>query len=157
MKNFRTFVNENFVNPVKSDVKKFEGRLRHRSVVSNNGNTFNVYISEDSDTSLRVTRLYLGRHALDLGGYAPSYNDVWLQKGDCVAVIKTNCDDLVPDDVILSVARMLRLKNETHKQENDRVGMALSKYVKTVGDEILVDEVNAGEVMFTPGNEKVLR
>ena len=157
IKRFRIFVNESFVNPVKSDMKKFDGKLRHKLLYSGSGSTYNAYIATDEDTSLRVTRLYVGKHALDLGGYAPSYNDVWLQKDDCVVVIKTNGDDLVPDDVIISAADIVRRKCETHKEERDSVRMALSKYVKVVGGDILVDEVNIGEVLFTPGNAKVIR
>lgn len=156
IKKFRIFVNENFVNPVKSDLKKFD-KLRHKIIQSINGSAYNVYISEDRDTSLRITRLYVGRHALDLGGYAPSYNDVWLQKDEYVVVIKTNGDDMVPDDVIIHAAMLLRRKSGTHKEETDSVRMALSKYVKVVGGDILVDEVNIGEVRFTPGNAKVMR
>lgn len=156
IKKFHNFTNENFVNQVKSDLKKFS-ELRHKVIVSLNGNTFNVFYSTDRDTSLRITKLYVGKHALDLGGYAPSYNDVWLQKGISVLIIKTNKDDIVPDDVIIQAAQILRVVNKTHKEETDTVTMALSMYVKVSGQDVLVDEVNTGRVLFTTGNTKLIR
>lgn len=150
---FRDFANENFINPVRSDLKKFDGKLSHRVMVSSSGQSFNAYLSEDAETSKRVTRLYLGPHALDLGGYAPSHNDVWLGIGDCVLLIKTNKDDLIPDDVLLDAAKYLKGKSDV---EGD-VNMCLARNVRVFGDDIKIDPKNSGRISIEPGNTRIHR
>jgi len=157
IKRFHNFVNENYVNPVRSDLKKFDGALRHKMVVSNTDDTFNLWIADDKETSLKVTRLYTGRHALDLGGYAPSYNDVWLEKNGIVVVVKTNKDDIVPDEVLRQAATILLKKSEREPKDYETVRMSLSFYLKVSNGEFIVDDANSGRVVFTPGNIKIER
>ena len=143
---------ENYVNPVKVDLKKFDGKVRHKFIPSTSGEVFNVWIAKDIDSSKKITRLYVGKHALDLGGYAPSTNDIWLGKDEYVAVIKTNKDDIVPKDVLVEVAMTLRRMADTHKEEIDTVDFVKSNFVSVKSNEIVVDENNSGKIHFSPGN-----
>ncbi len=143
---------ENFVDPVKVDLKKFDGSVRHKIFNSSSGEVFNVWISKDVDASLKLTRLYVGKHALDLGGHAPSTNDVWLGKEEYVAVVKTNKDDIVPKDVLIDVAFELRRLANTHKEDLDEVEMSKSSFVSVRNGEVLIDRKNSGRVIFSPGN-----
>lgn len=151
--NYKLYL-ESRVNPVKSDLAKFDGTLSHKIFISKSGETFNVWTSKDEDTSLRISKLYVGKYAIDLGGYSPSHNDVWLSKDEFVSIVKTNKDDIVPSDVLVDVATGLRRLAKTHKDLEDIVVFAKSKFVSVSNRDILVDKKNSGSITFSNGNIK---
>jgi hypothetical protein len=155
IKRFNEFINETYLSPIKSLIKKFGGKLKHKQLISDMGDFYNVWIAEDEETSNRITKLYTGKYALDLGGYAPSKNDLWLYHKGYSLIIKTNRDNIIPSDVIIQAATILRKNAGTHKLENDKILLSFSNYIKFVDGEIIIDDMNSGFVIFVPGNVKV--
>jgi hypothetical protein len=155
VKRFNEFINETYLSPIKSQIKKFGGKLKHKQLISDMDDLYNVWIAEDEETSNRITKLYTGKYALDLGGYAPSKNDLWLHHKGYSLIIKTNRDNIIPSDVIIQAATILRKNAGTHKLENDKILLSFSNYIKFVDGEIIIDDMNSGFVIFVPGNVKV--
>jgi hypothetical protein len=106
IKRYDEYIVETRINPVKIQLDRFEG-LKHKIIRCNTGSPYNVWYSDDIDVCKKITHRYTGKHALDLGGYSPSENDVFLKLGDYCLIIKTNRDDIVPREVILDASDIL--------------------------------------------------
>jgi hypothetical protein len=89
--------------------------------------------------------MYTGKHALDLGGYSPSENDVFLQLGDYCLIIKTNLDDIVPREVIVDASHILI--SLVGKEDDAIIDMCKCSQVSS-GQMSL----NSGRIVFRSGN-----
>lgn len=152
LESYETF-NETRINPIKGELKNFDGRLQHKVVLSNTGDTYNTWIPRDKETSNKLSR-YVGKYAIDLGGYAPSIADIWMSCGDFSLIIKTNKDNIIPDEVIISAAQLLR-KQAGVEDEEGVVNFTTNKFVFVVDGRVILDEVNSSRVLFTNGNIRI--
>ena len=155
VKKFKEFINEAYLNSIKNDIKKFSDKLKHKQLISKMGDSYNIWIATDKETSDKITKLYTGKYALDLGGYAPSKNDLWLYHKGHSLIIKTNRDNIIPSDVIIQSASILRGIVGTHKLESDKILLSFCNYIKFIDSEIIIDDNNHGFVIFEPGNLRV--
>ena len=159
---FKDYVNEAFVGSVRGDIKKHSGKLKHKQLFDHAGKAYSLWWSEDGETCEKLARLYSGKFAMDLGGYAPSKNDVFLcteatLDGDAceAAIVKTNGDDIVPDEVVIQAARLLRSKFVAKEQDSCTIFACGKDFVSARGS-IKIDQINRTLVVFTPGNVKLL-
>ena len=116
--------------------------------------------------------MYSGKYANTLGGYAPSKNDICMyidsvsDDHDLIGtnlIIKTNGDNIVPDEVIKQAAKIVRdnsvmlIDDKKFNLKNvDKVNIVfLNKdFVKTKKNTNLA-EVNKRYVVFSAGNIKI--
>lgn len=147
---------------MKSDIKRFDGSLKHRLIYDNTGQNYNIWWSEDPETCIKMTKLYSGKFALDLGGYAPSVNDILictektLEGGEERSlIIKTNVDNIIPDEVVIQAAKLLKLKF-CKNEETTKMVYCNKEFSKVRENKIIIDDINRKYVIFTVGNVRIV-
>lgn len=110
IKRYSDFAFESRFNPVSREIRRFKGMdmdIMHKVIHDNSGVGYGLWHSGDPE-SMKALRRYVGKYAIDLGGYSTSRSDIFMYLQDCFsAVIKTNKDDIVPDEVIRGAAAYL--------------------------------------------------
>ena len=144
IKRYDEYIIETRINTIRIQLDRFEG-LMHKIIRCNTDSSYNVWYSDDIDVCNKITRMYTGKHALDLGGYSPSENDVFLQLGDYCLIIKTNLDDIVPREVIVDASHILI--SLVDKEDDAIIDMCKCSQVSS-GQMSL----NSGRIVFRSGN-----
>ena len=144
IKRFDEYIFETRINPVRIQLDRLEG-LMHKIIRCNTGSPYNVWYSDDIDVC-KIIRMYTGKHALDLGGYSPSENDVFLQLGDYCLIIKTNLDDIVPREVLIGASDILI--SLVDKDRGDAI-IDMCKCSQVSSGQM---SLNSGRIVFRSGN-----
>ena len=167
--------NESLVNLIKDDLKRFKDLgfdIKHKELLDNVGNKFNIYYGKNEESNEHLTNMYSGKYANSLGGYAPSKNDICMyvdsvsDDHDLIGanlIIKTNGDNIVPDEVIKQAAKIVRdnsvmfIDDKKFNLKNvDKVNVVFfnKDFVKTKKNTNLA-EVNKRYVVFSADNIKI--
>ena len=167
--------NESLINLIKDDLTRFKDLglyIKHKELLDDLGNKFNIYYGLNDESNKHLTNMYSGKYANSLGGYAPSKNDICMyidsfsDDNDIIGsslIIKTNGDNIVPDEVIKQAAKIVRdnsvmlIDDKKFNLKNvDKVNVTfLNKdFVKSKKNTNLV-EVNKRYVVFSADNIKI--
>lgn len=163
IKKFDDFREANIYSTTKGDIARFDGKLKHKQILDNTGQSYTLWWSEDEEVCASLARLFSGKFAQDLGGYGPSQNDVFLctkltlDSTECrCAVLKTNGDNIIPDEVLKQAAAHLKMHFTPKDEEFVEIVFCGKDFVSTRNGKISVDDANKNHVVFTPGNVKIL-
>lgn len=160
---FLDFLSETVTkSTINGDLKRFDGKLKQRLIYDNTGQSYNIWWSEEPETCIKMTKLYTGKFALDLGGYAPSTNDILIctektleGSEERTLIIKTNGDNIIPDEVIKQAAQLLKSKF-CKNEETIKLIYCNREYCKVRENKIMIDDINRKYVIFTPGNIRIV-
>jgi hypothetical protein len=117
IKRYYDYVSESSFDPISYDLRRFrlEGlEIRHKVIFDNVGSSYSVWYYIGDEYPLQLIRR-TGKHAISVGGFSPSISDLFMMSpGKFIAVIKTNRDDIVPDEVISQVASYLQQRSKSN-------------------------------------------
>ena len=111
--------NESLINLIKDDLTRFKDlgfNIKHKELIDDMDNKYNIYYGKNAKSNDHLTKMYSGKYSISLGGYAPSKYDIWMhidsvENGNDVMgthlIIKTNGDNIVPDEVLKSAAEIV--------------------------------------------------
>ena len=171
---------ESLINLIKDDLNRFVDlgfTIKHKEILDDLGNKFNIYYGKNAKSNEYLTTMYSGKYANSLGGFAPSKNDIWMHV-DSVGnnnkvmgthlIIKTNADNIVPDEVIKQAADIVRdnsvmlVDDKKYNFKNvDKVNVVfcgkdfVKKEKNTNLGEVNVDSNNKSYVVFSADNIKI--
>ena len=171
---------ESLINLIKDDLNRFVDlgfTIKHKEILDDLGNKFNIYYGKNAKSNEYLTNMYSGKYANSIGGFAPSKNDIWMHV-DSVGnnnkvmgthlIIKTNADNIVPDEVIKQAADIVRdnsvmlVDDKKYNLKNvDKVNVVfcgkdfVKKEKNTNLGEVNVDSNNKSYVVFSADNIKI--
>lgn len=172
--------NESLINLIKDDLTRFKDlgfNIKHKELIDDMNNKYNIYYGKNAKSNDHLTKMYAGRYAISLGGYSPSKYDIWMHI-DSVSndnkvmgthlIIKTNGDNIVPDEVLKSAAEIVRdnsvmlVDDKKYNLKNvDKVNVVfcgkdfVKKEKNTNLGEVNVDSNNKSYVVFSADNIKI--
>lgn len=172
--------NESLINLIKDDLTRFEDLgfyIKHKEIFDNVGEKYNIWFGKNAKSNDYLTTMHSGKYANTLGGFGSSVNDVWMHvdsvfSGNYVMgthlIIKTNKDNIVPDEVIKKAAEIVK-ENSVMVENGKKVNLKKIDGVNIVFcgkdfvrkeknsnlGEVNVDENNKSYVVFTAGNVKI--
>ena len=172
--------NESLVNLIKDDLNRFKELgfdIKHKELFDNIGDKYNIWWGKNAKSNDYLTTMYSGKYANSLGGFAPSFNDLWLhidsvKSGNKVMgthlIIKTNKDNIVPDEIIKKVAEIVK-ENSVMLEDDKKINLKniddinivfcgkdfVRKKKNSNLGEVNVDDNNKSYVVFTAGNVKI--
>ena len=168
--------NESLINLIEDDLKRFEElgfNIKHKEILDDMGNKYNIYYGLNKDSNDHLIKMYSGKHANSLGGYAPSEQDICMyidsvSNGNEVSgthlIIKTNGDNIVPDEVIKQAANKVRdnsvmlIDDKKYNLKNvDKVNIVFFKkdFFKTKNNTNLDENNNKRYVVISADNIKI--
>ena len=169
--------NESLINLIKDDLTRFKDlgfNIEHKEIMDNMNNKYNIYYGLNKESNYHLTKMYSGKHANSLGGYAPSEQDICMhidsvsngyEVSGAHLIIKTNGDNIVPDEVIKEAANEVKdnsvmlIDDKKYNLKNvDKVNIVFFKkdFFKTKNNTNL-DEINNNKryVVFSVDNIKI--
>jgi predicted ribosome quality control (RQC) complex YloA/Tae2 family protein len=123
---------------------------------------YDVYFGKNAESNDYLTTTYSGKNAVAIRSVGPSPNDIWMHASGLPGshlIVKAINDDAIPEYVLIKAAEIAKKNSKAKDLEKSKVVFCKKDCVsKTLGSktgEVLVDPVNRGYVIFSPGNEKV--
>ena len=159
---YNNFVRESLMNPSNDDLRYFKRidlNIKHKLLFDHLGKKYNVWYSLDSKSNDFLVKMYTGKYAIDLGGFGPSHNDIWMKAiGDDIIgtnlIIKAIGDDKIPNEIIKDASLIVR-KNSYKVIDGEEVSLNKIDYVDIVfcGKNHVNDyKNNEYYIKITPGN-----
>jgi hypothetical protein len=200
IKRFKTFkVYETSTSTPKSDLEQFKldgYDIKHKKISDSNNpeNVYDVYWGRNAKSNDFLTTMYSGKFANPIGGSEPSKNDIWMHAtsiknpdhyyktngeevtGDRIIgthlIIKTLKDDIIPENVILQAADIVKKNSHLEKMEsNEKKKYSLndlsncdivvctkdyvSKKQGSVTGQVQVDHTNSRYVRYSKGRVEI--
>jgi len=163
---YNEFISETLMNPSNDDLKYFKQmdlNIKHKYLFDQLGRRYNIWWSLDNKSNDFLVKMYTGRYAIDLGGFGPSYNDIWMKatgelNGDDIIganlLIKAIGDDKIPSEIIKDASLIVR-KNSYKIVDDEEISLSKIDYVDIIfcgKDYVNNYQNNEYYVKITPGN-----